>query len=229
MNDIETLVNSELADLIEHGESFISAAQNRGNRPNAEEKIELTAWITRIGQLLSRIYEPNSQYLKSYTRVIDNYTFTTAHSNYYDHLCQVNGILNSVRHELENGLLIDVKRLLQSEVFADFLGMAEYLLKEGYKDASAVLIGGVLEDTLRQIAIENDISIEKPNGRPKTIEPLNIDLAKAEVYDKLIQKQITSWGDLRNSAAHGNYDNYDKKQVEMMLLFVQKFSSDYLH
>lgn len=29
--------------------------------------------------------------------------------------------------------------------------------------------------------------------------------------------EITTWGDLRNSAAHDHYDNYDEKEVHMML------------
>jgi len=40
------------------------------------------------------------------------------------------------------------------------------------------------------------------------------------------QKQITSWGDLRNKAAHGQYDKYDEKQVRMMLLFVEQIAAD---
>ena len=60
------------------------------------------------------------------------------------------------------------------------------------------------------------------------MEPLNIELAKAEVYDKLTQKQITSWGELRNKAAHGHYSEYEKEQVQMMLLFVQQFCGRHL-
>jgi len=68
----------------------------------------------------------------------------------------------------------------------------------------------------------------KQDGSHKTIEPLNMELSRADVYDRLVQKQVTSWGDLRNKAAHGHYDEYDTREVQMMLLFVQKFCSDYL-
>jgi hypothetical protein len=73
------------------------------------------------------------------------------------------------------------------------------------------------------------INIVKTNRTYKTIEPLNVELAQIGIYDTLIQKQITSWADLRNKAAHGHFSEYDNKQVEMMLLFVQKFCSDYLY
>jgi len=106
--------------------------------------------------------------------------------------------------------------------------MAEYLLAEGYKDAAAVIIGSVLEDSLRKLADENSIPTTASSGRPRTIDPLNVALAKASAYGPLIQKQITTWADLRNSAAHGHYDKYDEHQVKQMLLFVQKFCADYL-
>ena len=44
----------------------------------------------------------------------------------------------------------------------------------------------------------------------------------------LVQKQITTWANLRNDAAHGHFAKYDQDQVKQMLLFVQKFCADYL-
>jgi hypothetical protein len=105
---------------------------------------------------------------------------------------------------------------------------AEHLHSEGYKDAAAVTIGAVLEDSLRKLADKQGIPTIAPNGRPLTIDPINVSLTKANVYGPLVQKQVTTWADLRNSAAHGHYDKYDEAQVKQMLLFVQKICSDYL-
>ncbi len=38
--------------------------------------------------------------------------------------------------------------------------MAEYLLKEGYKDPAAVITGSTLEEHLRKLCIKNGIDIE---------------------------------------------------------------------
>ena len=65
-------------------------------------------------------------------------------------------------------------------------------------------------------------------GKPLTIDPLNSELVKADVYNKLVQKQITSWADLRNNAAHGHFEKYNQTQVEMMLLFVQSFCAEHI-
>jgi hypothetical protein len=138
------------------------------------------------------------------------------------------GIARAMKNEFDSGFLPSVRDFVRADVFADFLEMADYLLSEGYKDPSAVITGAVLEDSLRQLCNRENLPITKPDGKPLTIEPMNVELAKAKVYDKLVQKQVTSWADLRNKAAHGHFEEYDDEQVRMMLLFVQKFASDYL-
>jgi hypothetical protein len=46
---------------------------------------------------------------------------------------------------------------------------------------------------------------------------MNSELAKKAVYSKLVQKKITTIADLRNSAAHGKWDEFDRSDVEAML------------
>jgi topoisomerase IA-like protein len=106
--------------------------------------------------------------------------------------------------------------------------MAEHLLLEGYKDASAVLLGAVREDTLRKVAESHSIKTTGPKGNNLTIDPLSNEIAKAGIFGPLVKKQITSWANLRNDAAHGHFDQYDEAQVKQMLMFVQKFCADYL-
>jgi hypothetical protein len=107
--------------------------------------------------------------------------------------------------------------------------MGEYLLSEGYKDAAAVIIGSVLEDGLRKLCERASLPVLGSTGKPLTIDPLNTQLAKADVYSKLAQKQITTWADVRNMAAHGRYDGYNAEQVKMMLIFVQSFAGEHLN
>jgi len=135
-------------------------------------------------------------------------------------------ILNSVKKELEDGWVFELKDLVTAEIFTDFLEMAEYFLSEGYKDPAAVIIGGVLEEHLRQLCQKNSIPITITKGGKEVAvkaNKLNQDLAKAGHYNKLDMKSVTAWLDLRNKAAHGNYNEYDKSQVEVMLQGVMDF------
>ena len=229
MNDsVSRALKTEIDDLVELGKRLAKNAATRGNYPGADEVALTSTWVARIGQVIRKLYPADNQHQMNYETTLKEKDFYRNHSNHYAHIGVIAGIIAAVQHEFDKGLLFDVKQLIRADIFADFLEMAEYLLAENYKDAAAVIIGSVLEDSLRKLANVNHISTLTAKGTMLTLEPLNVELAKANVYDKLIQKQITSWGDLRNKAAHGRYNEYDKTQVEMMLLFVQKFCSDYL-
>jgi len=136
------------------------------------------------------------------------------------------GILNSIKTEIDGGWLVTMKGLVSSEIFSDFIEMADHLLKEGYKDSAAVMIGSVLEEHLRQLCCANEILTEDTNtGKPKKADLLNAELAGKGVYNKLDQKSVVAWLDLRNKAAHGKYGEYNQQQVEQMLQAVTEFIS----
>jgi len=135
-------------------------------------------------------------------------------------------IINTIKTEIENGWLASVKSLVSAEIFNNFLEMAEYLLVEGYKDPSAVMIGSVLEEHLRQLCNTHNIPITfEKSGKQvhKKADTLNADLCAKDIYNKLDQKGITSWLDLRNKAAHGKYEEYTKEQVVLMFQGVANF------
>ncbi len=135
-------------------------------------------------------------------------------------------ILLSVKKEIEDGWLNKLKDLVTAEIFTDFLEMAEYFLSEEYKDPAAVIIGGVLEEHLRQLCQKNSIPIIITKGGKEVAikaNQLNQDLVKAGQYNKLEMKNVTAWLDLRNKAAHGKYSEYNKSQVDEMLQGVMGF------
>ena len=137
-------------------------------------------------------------------------------------------IIHNIKSEIENGWLDSIKGIVSAEIFTDFLEMAEHLLQNDYKDPAAVMIGSVLEEHLRQLCLKNgiDITYEK-DGKILNLKAdrMNSELAKASIYNKLDQKNITALLDLRNKAAHGNYSEYDKNQVDLMYKSVFDFLS----
>jgi hypothetical protein len=46
---------------------------------------------------------------------------------------------------------------------------------------------------------------------------LNQELYKKNIIKKGEMMQITAWLDIRNNAAHGNYTEYNKQQVDLMV------------
>jgi hypothetical protein len=54
---------------------------------------------------------------------------------------------------------------------------------------------------------------------------MNADLANAGTYNKLRQKQVTSWLAIRNAAAHGQYQDYTREDVGTLIAAVEQFIS----
>jgi hypothetical protein len=139
-------------------------------------------------------------------------------------LPKVVGVLEAAKADFEGGFLFDLKALVEAEILGDFLDQATALIAAGHHVAAASLTGAVLEDTLRKMSDAAEI----PFPASTKIDSLNIELAKAAIYDKLTQKQITAWADIRNNADHGHFDKVKKADVDDMIKWVQRFASEHL-
>ena len=133
-------------------------------------------------------------------------------------------ILTAVKEDILGGYLTDIKTLISAEVFSDFLEMAEHLLENGYKDPAASLCGAVLEDGLRKIATKKGIKVKSSDD----LNSLNDKCANGGVYNRLMQKKIKVWIDIRNKAAHGKFNAYTEEDVQEMLKGVRDFLASYL-
>ena len=95
---------------------------------------------------------------------------------------------------------------------------------------AAVLTGAVLEDTLRRLCQRQSppIATLKPNGDKKTLDPLITDLQKAIVFNKAKADQLRSWAKIRNYAAHGEFTEFTRSDVEAMIAGVKTFIADHM-
>jgi hypothetical protein len=131
-------------------------------------------------------------------------------------------VIRAAKDDYENGYLFETRTLIEAEIFDDLLEQSEHLLSQDYFQASAVIAGCVLEDALRKLCIKNSITL---SAKPK-LDSMNSELAKANVYNLLKQKQITAFADIRNKAAH-NQGGFSKEDVEEMIRNVRRFMADY--
>ncbi len=221
------MISVLLDDLVSKGNNIVLMAQRAQRTLDAQEVSQVSTWVSKGASLVSSLCTKNSPYIQMYNNALASPSFYTIHSNHCAHLGVIKGIIESVKQDYENGIL-NLDSRITSEVFGDFTEMADYLIEQKLKDPAATILGAVLEDALRKLAVNNDIPLENDKGFAKTIEPLNKDLYTANVYDRQILKQVTSWAETRNNAAHGHFDKFDLDQVKMMRLFVEKFCADYL-
>ncbi len=148
--------------------------------------------------------------------------------NVNGHLAGQIGVARSLLSDLKNGYLKTLEEIIHGDVFSDFLEMAAHLCESGYKDAAAVIAGSTLEAHLRQLCNKHGVPTEREvHGKIQALkaDSLNADLCKADAYTKLDQKSVTAWLGLRNKAAHGRYDEYQKEQVDLLISSIRDFIS----
>jgi len=221
MKDLATIVLPQLDGLITTYESLRKRAKYRDFSDIDRE--DTSSFTTAGMDAIHRITGVNSQYATQLEEIIKKL------SPHYLHqaIPHVGGALMALRQSVASGYLVSLQELIHADLFSDFLEMADHLLREGYKDPAAVLIGGVLEEHLRKLCRKNGITLEYADAHgvqhPKKAEAMNTDLAANNVYSKLDQKNVTAWLDLRNKAAHGHYNDYTAQQVELLLQSVRDF------
>lgn len=178
--------------------------------------------VATLSSTIDRFAPHSSAFAKRAKEITDKYSPSASH---IAHLLLF-GVLSALRQGYERGFLSTVQELVHADVFADFLEMADHLLSQGYKDPAAVLVGGTLEEHLRKLCDKHGVPSTNANGEPRKASQMNDDLAKV-AYDKLQQKGVTYWLDLRNKAAHGQYSEYVDSDVRQMLTGVRDFLTKY--
>jgi len=204
----------QLTEIITEYESIRSRAKYVDLSGNIHYD-EVPTAISKAKAAIARIASTDSEYYKDVLQTLEKNNIRDG-----DKLHVIAGTVKALLSDLKNDYLKSYHDIIQSEVFSDYLEMADYLLKEGFKDPSAVIIGSTLEAHLRELCKSSGIETEFENTKgklvPKKADLMNSELAKANKYSSAYQKQITAWLDIRNSAAHGKYDEYSIEEIKLM-------------
>jgi hypothetical protein len=204
---------------IEVGNAFKKARYVDKN--DALEKNLFSKWFSQTATCLTDIFGEDHTYALNFKNTCSMPNFPNVDGGI--------GILTAAKEDIENGYLNGLFGIISAEIFSDFLDMADHLLEEKYKDPAAIVVGISLEAHLKHLckknAIETSIIDTNGNIKHKKASVLNNDLCKAGIYNKLEEKMITAWIDLRNKAAHGQFSEYTIDQVKNMSLSITDFIS----
>ena len=219
---VQERVVSRLRELIEKGEQVLATKRepSRGmiGFDSFVDSEMAHHWFTSAQNLLFKAFGSESVHYQNFSSVAGKQGLS------FSPVRRGQGILKAALDDFKGGYLFDVRRLVEAEVFADFLEQAQELHGAGFHPPAAVVAGCVLEDGLRKLCGANEI--ETPL-KPK-LDTMNADLAKAGVYNKLVQKRITAIADIRNNAAHGKWDEFGSDDVAEMIDWVGKFIEGHL-
>ena len=177
----------------------------------------LLAWGVKARHLISTACRLESEHYKSFIIAERGGSYLTS----YDIYKSMRAVFLAAKEDFEGGYITSVQALVQAELFSSELEQAQELLRSGYRTAAAVIAGVVLETAMRELCQANSIA-------PASLNRMNTDLRKANVYNLLVEKRITALADIRNNAAHGHPDQFTDADVADMIRQVEGFLADHL-
>lgn len=204
-----------------------------GIRPLTQQQLEnkqkLEGWNLNYLSLLDQIIPPRSVQRK----LLDEKGIVPRES--HESLNTRISRLKGLKDDFQKGFLGDLGLEIEAAIAADYMGQAEQLLAEGQSGKydyvpAAVLAGAVLEKSLRTLCDKQSPSIStvNNNGKPLTLTPLIDVLKKNNVFNELTAKQLRAWADIRNSAAHGQFDEFNRSQVDLMIQGINNFLATHM-
>lgn len=216
---IDEVALARVDSLLRKGEQLLATKFESGSGMEWVEGSIFAGWRAQTLVYLENLTGRDGNYCVAFAK-------ETEHS--YFHYVQAGvEILRVVREDISNGHVGKIATQISAEVFTDFVEMAEHLLQSG-NDAvipiAAFICGAVLEDGLRRILRNKAITLKDSED----ISSLSQKCVQNNVYNDVERKRVQFWSDIRNQAAHGRFDQFNRQQVEEMLRGVVQFLATYL-
>lgn len=221
----ELIVQGERLTIIKHqvatGVDFESRSRTYRTHQSAEWS-QFVEWRTSASAVLDQIVPRNSVLRPS----VDGFPKL---KNEISPVKFGISFLKAVKTEVKNGSLDAISAMIEGEVLSDYLTQAEGILSEAPGDRThvpaAMLAGASLERFLRSLCLRLDPPepIVSPKSQPLALSALIEVLRARQIYNEVQAKQLRAWAGVRNSAAHGKFEEFDRKQVELMLTGVVDF------
>jgi hypothetical protein len=209
---------AELAQQLKEVEATKRAQYSNysGSYETVDDELLLN-WCVKARNLLSSACGKESEHFLAFVKAEEPQSYR--HNDYTTK--RVKAVFLAAKEDFEGGYLTSVRNLVQAELFDSELEQAKELQSSGFHMAAAVVAGVVLETTLRDLCAQLGIPIGK-------MDKMNADLAKAGKYNSIVQKRITALAGIRNSAAHGNANEFTKEDIFSMIAEVERFVADML-
>lgn len=167
---------------------------------------KIQGWFMKCENIIGLVFGTESLQMKRFLNLRDNPKIVELDHKIY----QVKGLLEADLNDLENGFLLEQEFIIANEVFDSVLEEASFFIfEQKNKDIGAILLRIVLEDAIKRIAKKEGLVIEN-----KKVSILNDELKTQNFFIQTTWRQNQAWLDIGNKAAHGDFGDYDLKQVE---------------
>jgi hypothetical protein len=209
--------------LIEQAQRIVTVIEERLGSSIREDHAASQGYVTEAAEFLRVYAGEKSEFFTSLKQCLDG----KYNGEYLGKLANesLTGFVRYLQAGLHEGT--SPTRQAQIDTVSDILDQARLLLEQQkvHPAAPAVLIGAVLEEFLRTWLENANISLG--NKKP-SLDSYSQLLKENDLITKQDTKDISSWGGLRNHAAHGEWVQVeDRKRINMMLEGVGLFMRRY--
>lgn len=216
---IEKKILDNLNTLIDKGNELKVGNENEQVKSEAHLQ-QCQAWIASASHTMELIF-PNkeSAYRERFLKMI---------SKDHGYVVQkqvgsLTGLMEYVKHDIENGLLVAIADNVRAEVFDDFIDHAEEYLKNGMKNEAGVIAGVVFEDSIRQLSTKYSI----PQSGLK-LDQLISELSKKSVISAIKAKRFRVAAHVRTKATHAQWSDFEASDVEETVRITRDLTENYL-
>jgi hypothetical protein len=202
--------SDRLEELAEEGNQIATSAASVVNNYVPDETA-LHSWLVKVRNLIESVFGRSSAHFRHLEEL------TTKGVSRMHEVQRVAGVVVGAKDDLDGGYLIRQEMLVAGAVFDSLLDEAKHFLGAGFDQCAAVLSRVVLEDALRRIARREGVD---DSGNASAVN----DRLKAEgVFTQPRWRQVQSWLDVGNAAAHGNTGDFDADLVRGVIEGLEQF------
>ncbi len=218
---IEDAIRNRIESLISEA-SPLQATGESGKASSGQQTAEARGWIAATFNVLELVCpSPDHAYCREAKRIVTDKDLQGAYIP--SAVRALGALLQRLHQDIEDGLLASVANHARAEVFDDFLDHGEQYLNANRKDEAGVIAGIVFEDTVRRICRSHRIS-----ERGVKLDHLISELAKKELLSGVKAKRARAAADLRTSASHAQWDEFETDDVRPAIQLTRELISKHL-
>ncbi|MFD2328978.1 hypothetical protein ACFSR7_06920 [Cohnella sp. GCM10020058] len=218
---MKELIEQRFKDLLEEGEHLAAIIDTHENFVPRGSVHSFQAWLASCCNLIQMLAPRDSFHYRESNNLMEHDLMKNGiHTVVY---AKVLGLFASTYIEWTKGTLGQIEYIVAAETFDDFLDHSFNYHKANKKIEAAILASTVLEDTLKKVAIKNNLQF-----KGISLEPLIDSLIVAGVFTQVKGKRIKACAGTRNKALHAEWDEFDIKDVGEMIKGIREVIESYL-
>ncbi|HYO70447.1 MAG TPA: hypothetical protein VEU33_30640 [Archangium sp.] len=202
-----------------------------GETVSEYEARDAVKWITEAESALKAVFPSGHPLVKRWDSILapaDRNPNQLSEDSVID---AARALFETARSQLKAGRIAGLVDAIHAETTGELLDQAEALLAKGYLAAASVIAGGALESFLRHLCVRNAITWSGEGSITRYESALAQSRNSGnEIISSTDGKLVTSWGGMRNDAAHSP-GTFNRRADEVRLMvdgirhFVARFPS----